>query len=72
MNESKSKLLDIFADEFGRTNVFSKSAITLTDAELQIIYDIFRQYFFRYNMPDIPIKCMEFAELCKVLKHRYD
>ena len=65
MDESKSILLDAFADEFGTDIVFGRATFKVNDTKSEKMFSIFNSVLFENKLPVIPVKCMEYFKICE-------
>lgn len=74
IDESKSPLLDAFAEKFGEDVVFSNKKIHLTNNNVKTIFDIFNLYLFdnELNYNNILIECLPYNAICNMAKTIYD
>ena len=72
MNESKSPVLDAFADEFGNDIVFSNKSFNIADENIDKIYKTLNASIFENRLENIPIKYMTYDEICQFSARIYN
>lgn len=65
LDESKSPLLDAFAEEFGADVVFSNQPFEMNDAIANRMFKILNDTLFDSKIPIVPVKYMSYDDICR-------
>lgn len=74
IDESKSLLLDVFAEKFGEDVVFSNKCLQLSNHNVKAMFEIFNVHLFdsKLNINEIMIECLSYDDMCKMAKSIYN